>query len=242
MQSACKGKPRDAVLLSKRPPVVEVIRSTNQLSSQRKRRPPEFGSGLLSWLSPHYHGGDHVEKSVARHSVWGAIAIWPLADPYSTPFDLLLGMFAPTPNRMKYVTSCLHSSMRHKRLSQVTTNIIKLKFHGLHCSRKQPPGVDQLKRDLYAFRVLELLTGRQPIDSSRPRQEQSMVKWALTRLHDYECLEAMVDPTTRPMFFSSSVFRCTSISVRNKFVSPSVKLFNDSVQSIRCNFLLDNKT
>lgn len=32
--------------------------------------PSEPGSGLLSrWLSSHYHGGVHDEKSVARHTV-----------------------------------------------------------------------------------------------------------------------------------------------------------------------------
>ncbi|KAF9604557.1 hypothetical protein IFM89_007678 [Coptis chinensis] len=41
-----------------------------QLSSQRNNSPSEFGSGLLSrWLSSHYHGGVHDEKSVARHTV-----------------------------------------------------------------------------------------------------------------------------------------------------------------------------
>ncbi|KAJ4975054.1 hypothetical protein NE237_008228 [Protea cynaroides] len=41
-----------------------------QLSSQRNHNSSEIGSGLLSrWLSSHYHGGVHDEKSVAHHTV-----------------------------------------------------------------------------------------------------------------------------------------------------------------------------
>ncbi|KAI3845951.1 hypothetical protein MKX03_013636 [Papaver bracteatum] len=43
--------------------------SSGQLSSQRNN-PSELGSGLLSrWLSNHYHGGVHDEKSAAHHTV-----------------------------------------------------------------------------------------------------------------------------------------------------------------------------
>ncbi|KAF6143577.1 hypothetical protein GIB67_029746 [Kingdonia uniflora] len=42
----------------------------SQLSSQRNHNSSELGSGLLSrWLSSHYHGGVHDEKSVAHHIV-----------------------------------------------------------------------------------------------------------------------------------------------------------------------------
>ncbi|KAF6160102.1 hypothetical protein GIB67_018882 [Kingdonia uniflora] len=42
----------------------------SQLSSQRNHNSSELGSGLLSrWLSSHYHGGVHDEKSVAHHTV-----------------------------------------------------------------------------------------------------------------------------------------------------------------------------
>lgn len=35
-----------------------------------RNAPSDSGSGLLSrWLSSHYHGGVHDEKSVARHTV-----------------------------------------------------------------------------------------------------------------------------------------------------------------------------
>lgn len=38
--------------------------------SPRRNSSPENGSGLLSrWLSSHYHGGVHDERSIARHTV-----------------------------------------------------------------------------------------------------------------------------------------------------------------------------
>lgn len=46
-----------------------LFQGSNQ-SSPRKNSLTDNGSGLLSrWLSSHYHGGVHDEKSVARHTV-----------------------------------------------------------------------------------------------------------------------------------------------------------------------------
>ncbi|KAK7259499.1 hypothetical protein RIF29_25107 [Crotalaria pallida] len=67
------------------------------------------------------------------------------------------------------------------------------------------PGIGSRKRDIFAFGVLllELLTGREPFDSSRPREEQYLAKWASTRLHDIPSLEQMVDPSIKSSFSSS---------------------------------------
>ncbi|KAG9134764.1 hypothetical protein Leryth_001065 [Lithospermum erythrorhizon] len=66
------------------------------------------------------------------------------------------------------------------------------------------PGNDSTKADTYAFGVLliELLTGRKPFDSSRPKKEQCLVKWVSSRLHDNESLTEMVDPALRRAIYS----------------------------------------
>ncbi|XP_004306222.1 PREDICTED: protein STRUBBELIG-RECEPTOR FAMILY 2-like [Fragaria vesca subsp. vesca] len=91
-------------------------------------------------------------------------------------------------------------------LRPLTSNSLKLKASedaigdtGYIAPEHGLPGFDNTKSDVYAFGVLllELLTGRKPSDSSKPREEQSLVKWASLRLHDYESLEEMIDPGIR---------------------------------------------
>ncbi|KAL5741806.1 hypothetical protein ACOSP7_028538 [Xanthoceras sorbifolium] len=88
-------------------------------------------------------------------------------------------------------------------LRPLTSNSVKLKASeiaiggtGYIAPENGEPGSDNTKSDVYAFGVLllELLTKRKPVDNSRPRQEQSLVKWASSRLHDREWLEQMIDP------------------------------------------------
>lgn len=46
------------------------LQGSGSQHSTHRNCPSEPGSGLLSrWLSSHYHGGVHDEKSVARHTV-----------------------------------------------------------------------------------------------------------------------------------------------------------------------------
>ncbi|XP_044443559.1 protein STRUBBELIG-RECEPTOR FAMILY 3 [Triticum aestivum] len=63
----------------------------------------------------------------------------------------------------------------------------------------QESGIISERGDVYSFGVvmLELLTGRKPYDSSRPRHEQHLVRWAGCQLHDIESLSKMVDPSIR---------------------------------------------
>nr|XP_043620937.1 protein STRUBBELIG-RECEPTOR FAMILY 3-like [Erigeron canadensis] len=67
--------------------------------------------------------------------------------------------------------------------------------------------------DVYSFGVimLELFTGRKAFDSSRPRGEQFLVRWAISQLHDIEALSGMVDPSLRSACSSKSLSRFADI-------------------------------
>ncbi|GMN36738.1 hypothetical protein TIFTF001_006249 [Ficus carica] len=74
-------------------------------------------------------------------------------------------------------------------------------------------GQYSVKSDVYSFGVimLELLTGRKPFDSSRPRSEQSLVQWALPQLHDIDALSEMVDPVLEGLYPVKSLSRFADV-------------------------------
>ncbi|KAJ6812432.1 protein STRUBBELIG-RECEPTOR FAMILY 6-like [Iris pallida] len=70
-----------------------------------------------------------------------------------------------------------------------------------------------MKSDVYSFGVvmLELLTGRQPFDSTRPWSEQSLVRWATPQLHDIDALDKMVDPALKGLYPAKSLSRFADV-------------------------------
>ncbi|CAA7409208.1 unnamed protein product [Spirodela intermedia] len=70
--------------------------------------------------------------------------------------------------------------------------------------------------DIYSFGVvmLELLTGRKPYDSSRPRGEQYLVRWASSQFYDINMLTKMVDPSIDGKYPEKSLSRFADIISR----------------------------
>ncbi|KAK7319633.1 hypothetical protein RJT34_04356 [Clitoria ternatea] len=67
--------------------------------------------------------------------------------------------------------------------------------------------------DVFSFGVvmLELLTGRKSYDSSRPRGEQFLLRWAIPQLHDIDALSKMVDHSLNGAYPKKSLSRFADI-------------------------------
>ncbi|KAM1274747.1 hypothetical protein FF1_024642 [Malus domestica] len=93
---------------------------------------------------------------------------------------------------------------------QRTSQNLGMGYNAPECTK---PSAFTGKSDVYSFGVvmLELLTGRMPVDSSKPPAEQCLVRWATPQLHDLDALSQMVDPALRGLYPPKSVSRFADI-------------------------------
>ncbi|KAL5972710.1 hypothetical protein ACLOJK_039515 [Asimina triloba] len=71
-----------------------------------------------------------------------------------------------------------------------------------------------MKSDVYSFGVvlLEIITGRRAIDTTRPRKEQNLVSWALPLLKDRHNFTQMADPLLRGRFPAKALYQALAIA------------------------------
>ncbi|KAK3015908.1 hypothetical protein RJ639_007644 [Escallonia herrerae] len=93
---------------------------------------------------------------------------------------------------------------------QRTSQNLGTGYNAPECTK---PSAYTVKGDVYSFGVvmLELLTGRMPFDSSKPRFEQSLGRWAAPQLHDIDALAKMVDPALRGLYPPKSLSRFADV-------------------------------
>ncbi|KAK9062266.1 hypothetical protein SSX86_019452 [Deinandra increscens subsp. villosa] len=91
------------------------------------------------------------------------------------------------------------------------------------------------KSDVYSYGVvlLELLTRRIPIDTSRPPGEHVLVSWALPRLTNRVAVEEMVDPNLRGQFSRKDLIQVAAIAAMCVQTEADYRpLMTDVVQSL----------
>nr|CAB3461558.1 unnamed protein product [Digitaria exilis] len=91
------------------------------------------------------------------------------------------------------------------------------------------------KSDVYSYGVvlLELLTGRVPVDTQRPPGQHVLVSWALPRLTNREKLVQMVDPALKGQFALKDLIQVAAIAAMCIQTKAEYRpLMTDVVQSL----------
>lgn len=111
-----------------------------------------------------------------------------------------------------HISECGLASLASKSVSQLSVHTL---FH-YEAPEVHESGSVSDRSDVYSFGVvmLELLTGRKPYDSSYPRAEQHLVRWATSQLYDIDAITKMVDPSIRGQCSDKALSRFADIISR----------------------------
>ncbi|KAL6856060.1 hypothetical protein ACP4OV_018862 [Aristida adscensionis] len=113
-----------------------------------------------------------------------------------------------------HVSECGLAALASKSESQLSGRMRTL-FH-YEAPEVHESGSLSDRSDVYSFGVvmLELLTGRKPYDSSRPRAEQHLVRWATSQLYDIDAISKMVDHSIKGQCSEKALSRFADIISR----------------------------
>ncbi|CAF2116272.1 hypothetical protein Bca52824_079441 [Brassica carinata] len=98
------------------------------------------------------------------------------------------------------------------------------------------------KSDIYSFGVvlLELITGRKAIDTTKPRKDQNLVGWARPLFKDRRNFPKMVDPQLQGQYPGRGLYQALAISAMCVQEQPSMRpVVSDVVSAL--NFLASSK-
>ncbi|KAF3583506.1 hypothetical protein F2Q69_00032218, partial [Brassica cretica] len=98
------------------------------------------------------------------------------------------------------------------------------------------------KSDIYSFGVvlLELITRRKAIDTTKPRKDQNLVGWARPLFKDRRNFPKMVDPLLQGQYPVSGLYQALAISAMCVQEQPSMRpVVSDVVSAL--NFLASSK-
>lgn len=102
-----------------------------------------------------------------------------------------------------------------------------------------------VKSDVYSYGVVlvELLTGRKPVDMSQPQGSENLVTWARPLLTSQEGLQKLVDPSLHGNFDFDNLAKVAAIASMCVHSEPSQRPFmGEVVQALKliCNSMDEN--